>query len=284
MDDSCHYEVHAKTAKDQMLREIQRYKKRNAELEEQKGSLEEQNGWVEQIVASLKEDAYYVETINRLKRGDSHQSIAEWLGRPLVSGTKLSPKSSDQLDKAVQKYHRSFLVNKDPRYWTAATKDIALIEHLVSLYLIWVHPCHMLFDEERFLSSFKNCVDVYCSPALVNVICATSCLLLDVPRDDEGETSSFLRMSFINEARIHLKGADTSKTTTWQAYAISFICEVGTGKGLKAASYLRLATESLVAKEKIEQTFKSHEVSSWGVLTLNMFVSVPSLGLVMVLT
>lgn len=122
ISDSCHYDVHSKTAKDQMMREIRQLQQKSQDLETQRDSLEERNAWIEQIISSLKEDGLYIEIINRLKRGDSHQVIAEWLGRPLISESELSPDMASHLNIAIEKYHRDLVGNKDPRYWTNVTR------------------------------------------------------------------------------------------------------------------------------------------------------------------
>lgn len=152
---------------------------------------------------------------------------------------------------------------------------MSLIEHLVTLYLTWVHPSHVLFDEERFTTSFRKCVDTYCSPDLVNVICATSCLLLHAsPDNDAGsrDAISSLRARFINEARVLLKGVSRSKMTSLQTYAIMFLYDLMLGNGLMATCHLRLATETLVEKRIAEQSFESEEVSAWGIVTLHTYV------------
>ena len=105
-----------------MIQEIRRLQRENEDLETQRDSLEEENAWVEQIMGSLKDDGLYVEIINRLKRGESHQVIAEWLGRPLVSEHELSPDFSSRLNIAINKYHRDLVDNEDPRYWTSVTR------------------------------------------------------------------------------------------------------------------------------------------------------------------
>ena len=76
MEDSCHYEVHAKTAKDLMLREIRQLQRKNEDLEEQHSVLSERHEWVEQIIMSFKDDGQRAELVNRLKRGESHEDIA----------------------------------------------------------------------------------------------------------------------------------------------------------------------------------------------------------------
>ena len=257
-----------------MIREIQRLQRKNEDLEEQKDNLAAENGWIEQIILSLKDDGSNVEIVHRLKRGESHQGIAEWLGRSFVQDAKLSPASELSLSSAIEKYHRDLVENKDPRYWTNVTTDVSLIEHLLTLYLTWVHPVHMLFDETHFMSSLRDCVDTYCSAALVNAVCAMSCHLLpDTCGDEESrQIIKSLRARFMDEARTLMKGVDSTKMTSMQTYAIMFLTEISGGNGLMATSHLRLATETLSAKGTAEQSSEAEEVTSWGILTLHTYV------------
>ena len=264
-----------------MIREIQRLQRRNEYLEEEKDSLGEKNSWIMQIIHSLNDEGQRTEVINRLKRGESHKTIADWLGRPLVgSGLQaVSPTTEDQISQAIHKYHRDLVDNHDPRYWTNVSTEAELIEHLIKLYFTWIHPVHMLFNQEHFLASFKDCLDSYCSSALVNIICAMSCHLLHDTRDDDEQTKSgieSLRTQFIKESQSLLKHADVEKMTTIQTYAIMFLVELGSGHGLIASSHLRLAVESLVAKQTAEQTSEAEETTAWGILTLQTYVACPN--------
>ncbi len=261
-----------------MVREIQRLQRKNQHLEEEKDSLGEKNNRIEKIMLSLENDGQGTEIIDRLKRGESHRTIAEWLGRPLV-GSKtldLSPTTEYQISQAIEQYHENLVNNHDPRYWTNVSPKAELIEHLIKLYFTWIHPVHMMLDEERFLSSFKECSDVYCSSALVNIICAMACHLLHDTWDDDEQTKSgieSLRTQFINESRSLIKDAPFAKMTSIQTYAIMFLVEVGSGHGLIASSHLRLAVESLSGKQTAEQSSEAEEVTAWGILTLQMYVA-----------
>lgn len=256
-----------------MIREIQRLQRKTEHLEEENDSLEEKNGWIEKIMSSLVSDGSGTEIISRLKHGQSHESIASWLGRPLVgTAQSLSPTTEKNISQAIEQYHRNLVDNHDPRYWTNVTTDPVLIQHLITLYLTWIHPVHMLFDEAHFLESFRNCVDVYCSSALVSVMCAMSCCLLHNTWDnDEGTRGAIdsLRNQFMDETRAQLKDAKPSKLTNIQTYAILFLVELASGRALIATSHLRLATESLVARQTTEQSRESEEVAAWGILTLH---------------
>jgi hypothetical protein len=275
MQDSCQYELHAKTAKEQMIREIQRLQRKNDHLEEEKGTLGEKNSWIEEIMHSLKQDGQSYEIINRLKHGESHQSIANWLDRPLGGkevAHPVSPTTAHQISDAFERYHKSLEENRDPGFWTNVTKDGALIEHLIVLYLTWIHPVHMLFDETHFMTSFRNCVDVYCAHSLVSAICAMSChLLYTIDTDDDEMKAAVASLGdrFLNETRDLLKSAEHAKMTTVQTYAVMFLAEFGSGQGIKGATHLRLATEILVDKQIAEQSAEALSVSAWGVLTLH---------------
>ena len=263
-----------------MIREIQRLQRKNEYLEEEKDSLGEKNSWIERIMSELEADGQDSEIISRLKRGESHQAIAEWLGRPLVGShaKDLSPGTELQISQAIEQYHRDLVQNHDPRYWTNVSTEAQLIEHLIQLYLTWIHPVHMLFDEEQFMSSFKNCSDTYCSAPLVNIICAMSCHILHDTQEDDEQTKSglrSLRMQFVKESQSLMKDASFVKMTSIQTYAIMFLVEIGSGQGLIASSHLRLAVESLTAKQTSEQSSEAEEVSAWGILTLHTYVASP---------
>ena len=265
-----------------MIREIQRLQRKNEHLEEEKDNLGEKNSWIEQIIASLKDDGQGTEIINRLKRGESHQTIAEWLGRPLVPGRRsqdpesLSPTTEHRITEAITQYHQRMVEDRDPRYWTNVTPESSLIEHLIYLYFTWIHPMHMLFDEGHFMTSFKECSDTYCSSALVNIICAMSCNLLhDESWEDDEQTRAgieTMRNKFVDETRALMRCADRGKMTTIQTYAIMFLVELGSGNALMGASHLRLAVETLVSKTTLEQSSESEEISAWGILTLHTYV------------
>lgn len=255
-----------------MVREIQRLQRRNESLEEQKESLEEKNDWIERIMGSLADDGQETEIVRRLKRGESHKTIAEWLGRPLMNLEDLSPTSELELTKAIERYHKNLVDNQDPRYWTNATEDAALINHLIALYFTWIHPVHMLFDEDRLMTSFRGCSDMYCSMALVNAICAVSCSFLHQGSDQDPDTHdsiNSLRLKFMDEVFSHQKEADYSKMTVLQTYAVIFLAELGSRCAPTATFHLRLAAESLTSRQHLEQCPESEEITARGILALH---------------
>lgn len=255
-----------------MVREIRRLQIRTETLEEENDTLGEHNHHIEQIISSLKVNGQRTEIINRLKRGESHQAIAEWLGQLPPGGSGLSPTTTREYDTRIEQYHRNLVENQDPRFWTDVTQDAVLIEHLIELYLTWLHPTNMLFDEQRFMKSFRDCKDIYCSSSMVSAICAASCHLLHNTWSD-GEkihdAISLLRNRFLDEAKALIKDATISKMTTMQTYAIMSFVELGSGHGLVGGSHLRLATETLFANRLPDQREESEEIAAWGILTLH---------------
>ncbi|KAL8649438.1 MAG: hypothetical protein Q9210_004393 [Variospora velana] len=265
--------MHSKAAKDQMLAEIERLRTEKHHLAQRNCALDEKYGLMQRVVQSLRYGKQSDEIIHRLKRGESHQSIVDWLGRPLLPSLRdVSPESEQQLNMAIDRYRQYWVESRDPCYWTNVTSDGALIEHLVALYLTWVHPSHMLFDDEQFMFSFRTCQDTYCSPPLVNAMCAMGCNVLRSEWRGDGEVSggiNHLQSKFMDEVEGLLMDSEASKMTTIQTWAIMFLVELSLGNGLIATAYIRHATESLLEKsEPNEQAKAFAEVSSWGILTL----------------
>ena len=274
--ETCHYDIHVKTAKDQMVREIQRLQNENSRLAEEKANLDATRSDSDQIIQTLKDDGHGVEIINRLKRGDSIRTIAQWLGRPLrPGGQDLSPTAQKKIDDAMYGYREAMIERNDRTFWTMVTSDTRVIDHLIQLYITWIHPVHMLFDENHFLTSLQNCADTYCSPSLVNAICAMACHLWH-PKDDNTEIAATMvidfRSRFLNEAKIMLKDVDHSKMTNIQCHAVIALTEIGSGLGLMAGTRLRLAAEAMLTKSMHEQSEQAEKVSQWGIVTLLTFV------------
>ena len=266
-----------------MIREIQRLQRKNEDLEDEKDTLGEKNGYTEKIIRSLKDNGRGTEIINRLKQGQSHQQIAEWLGHSFVTTggvgadpDDLSPTTERNITEAITRYHSRMVADRDPRYWTSVTPEASFIEHLVNLYLTWIHPAHMLFDEDHFMASFRDCSDIYCSAALVNAICAMSCCLLhDESWENDEQTTAgiqLIRDKFLDETKRLMCEAEMRKTTAIQTYAVMFLVEVSSGRALIGSSHLRLAVETLLSRSSSEQSSEAEEIAMWGILTLQTYV------------
>lgn len=70
----------------------------------------------------------------------------------------------------------AFSVPAEP--WTNLTTDDALVSHLVTVFLNYSSVHWRYVEEDLFLRSMQsgNISSDYCSPFLVNAICALACL------------------------------------------------------------------------------------------------------------
>lgn len=237
--------------------------------EEQKRRIEQ----LEAIIHALGSDEYTSGIIERVRKGDTYESIASWaqrsLSHPLIT---LSPQSQ-------QRFNR-MLGGDDPNraltFWTNVGEDPDMIHHLIRLYLTWIQPAHALLDQERFLASFWACSDHDCSSALVNAICAMGCLLDNDRRQDQRQRRRLMRTlhgQFLRETHDHMRDFEEDQTTPYiQTLAIIFLIGVADGDGRRAQSYLRLAVESLMRKEGPGALSNSCDIVPWGIVSLHTYV------------
>jgi hypothetical protein len=196
----------------------------------------------EQILQALSTDEKVEEILHALKNGDSYESIVERLGRsPIEDLDTMSPRTSQHSTFDVSDHEMggtSVSTN-----WTTVTSDKAVLDHLFQLYFAWIHPVHTLFSEGRFVDSYQQQSEDYCSSVLVNAICAMACHLHSAADADEVD---YVRLAddFSDAVRNTINSEDRSVTTI-QAFAVMFLVDCSRANGLRASSYLRVAINSL---------------------------------------
>lgn len=295
---NCIYEPHTKTHKDDLLREIESLREDNAGLQDKKDKLEETtdnlmqknqglkeaSDWMNVILNVLGNDGHDQEIIKRLRSGESHHTIASWLGnqREITSMFDWIPASQRNLVDVIKRVESKYEGAADlirPRdtedtewRWTRVTSSQKLIRHLIDLYLTWVHPVHMLFSEVKFLESFQNNNMSYCSHALVSAICAMASHLLDdlgdTPLERDVDTAA-LHELFMDEARVKLVPDEYSIITSVQAFGVMFLADLSSGKARKATGYLRAAVDTLKALGSDSASPDVLEILTWGLHSLN---------------
>ncbi|KAF8861070.1 hypothetical protein BDZ45DRAFT_286779 [Acephala macrosclerotiorum] len=224
----CIYEIHIKHAKEELVKQIK--------------ELRVKDHLTDQILHALSTDEKVPEILERLKHGETYESIVEWLGRsPMEDLETLSPRES-QHSTFETSDHEMGGVSAASK-WTTITSDTAVLDHLFQLYFAWVHPVHTLFDEGHFVDCYKRQLDDYCSSVLVNAICAMACHLHPAV---EGEEVDFeqLGAEFSEAMRIEIDPVG-KRITTIQAFAVMFLVDCARANGLRASSYLRIATNNL---------------------------------------
>jgi hypothetical protein len=227
----------------------------------------------EQILQALSSDEQVPEIIERFRNGETYNSIVEWLGRsPVADFNTLSPQESQHSAFETSDHDMDSL--SSPIFqWTSVTSDTAVLDHLFQLYFAWVHPVHTLFSEGHFVDSYMRHSTGYCSPNLVNSICAMACHLHSVADADEVDFEH-LGTDFSDAFRASIDAGDTSITTI-QSFAVMFLVDSARASSLRASSYLKLATESLsIVVDLDSDTFQ--EVlghTTRGIINLNVSVS-----------
>lgn len=227
----------------------------------------------DQIFQALSTDEKVPEILERLRNGEPHRTIVKSLGRsPIEDLETTSPKTSHHstFEAADHEMGGTSPSNK----WTTVTSDSAVLDHLFQLYFAWIHPVHTLFSEGRFVDSYKRRSKNYCSSALVNAICAMACHLHSVAESDEVDFVQ-LGEDFSDAVRDDMSPEDKTITTV-QAFAVMFLIDSARGKGLRASSYLRVATDSLsnVAYQTSDGFAEVWKNTVRGVQNLNVLVLV----------
>lgn len=295
---TCIYEPHTKTHKDDLIREIETLRGDNTsllgqnkemaetamDLENRNKGLQETSDWQKIILDTIGSNGHDREIIRRLRAGESHQSIADWLSQldTLSRDLQQVPVSQRSLIDVVGSIERHYQedglgninsVDASPSIpWTTVCSSAILIGHLLDLYFAWVHPFHMLFSELDFKRDFRMHAEVYCSTSLVNAICAMACHLLESEVVDDqisGVDASTLCQAFMDDARASLHPNNFHHMTSIQTFAVMYLVDLGSGKAQNASKYLRTAVDSLKLNHEHEQSAEAIELSTWGIHTLN---------------
>lgn len=123
--------------------------------------------------------------------------------------------------------------------WTTVTDDLAFVKRLLTLYFTWSHPFYIIFSRESFYRDFHEGRSKYCSPLLVNTICAYACHLTDEPAG-RTEPSNFRTAGdhFFAEAKRLLQEDESPSLTTTQALCLMAMREPSTGRYSLGFAYI----------------------------------------------
>ena len=294
----CVYEPHTKTHKDDLIREIEALRgdnsvlqTRNREIEESAAendvanqNLREEGNWHRIILQTIGNNGHDREIINRLRAGESHQAIADWLvgENPTLSDQSITHNNLVDVVRLFETRYQDQDTQLFPGYkeyqfpWTKVTSNEKFIRHLLNLYFTWVHPVHMLFSESAFRRDFEANQKSHCSAPLVNAICAMACNLLETethgPDRRNIVDAATMRDGFMNEARTLLSPRSYQFMTSIQAFAIMFLVDLSSGKARNSIGYLRSAIDNVVTRDDAQHSEEAKELTLWGIQTLNSYV------------
>lgn len=229
--------------------------------------LEAKDNLTQQILRALSNDQHVPEILHRLQNGETYESIVEWLA-PSDNYDSHSPTESQH--SAFDASNHEVAGMSSNFHWTSVTSDPVILDHLFQLYFAWIHPVHTLFSEGHFVNSFRYNSKLFCSPVLVNAMCALACHLHANADTDEIEQ---LGLSFSDAARAEIE-PDDGCLTTIQALAVMFLVDFARGHSLRASSYLNVASRSLsnvriLPEDGFLEVFRD---TTQGLRSLNMYV------------
>jgi hypothetical protein len=223
----------------------------------------------EQILGALSTDEQVSEILQRLKNGETYDSIVDWLGRAPYEG--LSPRISQHSTNFGTSDQE--MTGTTTFRWSSVTSDSNILDHLFQLYFAWIHPVHTLFSEGHFVDSYKKQSIQFCSPILVNAMCALACHLHTVEDKDSIDFEQ-LGVSFSDAVRSSIDPEDRTLTTI-QAFAVLFLVDCARGRCLRASAYLKIASDAIpsVAFVDIDGFREVLKNTSRGVRALNAYLN-----------
>lgn len=137
-----------------------------------------------------------------------------------------------------------------PQYstWTSVTEDMDFVLELIELYFTWSNPFYQVCSKKYFMESFRSGHGSYCSPLLVNAICAYGCHFSDRPEARVNPRDSRTAGDrFFAEAKRLLYENEDALPTTVQALAVMSVREPSSGRDSSGFMYsgraLRMAIE-----------------------------------------
>ncbi|KXX74307.1 Nitrogen assimilation transcription factor nirA [Madurella mycetomatis] len=148
------------------------------------------------------------------------------------------------------------------RPWTTVAGD-GLVSNLISAFFRWDDPfIYSFVERELFLRDMRHGQGPYCSPLLVNAICALRSMLSDKVRLASGVAGTNLREAFMSEVKHHLEleAGKMTLTTVQGLYMLYMVtCHDGTNR---AGTMYRLAALDMLGRLKPDKAFArwSHQM------------------------
>jgi hypothetical protein len=191
--------------------------------------------------ALLPDNQMASSVLRALRNGDSHERIVEWMSLVSVKEQRALPPIDASHSNEGSSHEDGGQQSDMP--WTYVTHNHTILDDLFQVYFAWIHPVCTLFSERHFAQSYKTQNHQHCSSLLVNAMCAMACHF-HTPSEDHDEEYDQLGTRFAEAFRADFDTADESITTI-QATAVMFLVDLAGGFGLRASSYLRLASEKI---------------------------------------
>ncbi|KAK4222661.1 nitrogen assimilation transcription factor nirA, partial [Podospora fimiseda] len=232
---------------------------RYSDLKETYSQLQRENQDLRELFCYIKrrpEDEAF-EIYKRLRTADDPIQVLNFfrhadtlLLMPSSTGALASDKKAEDLELETQ---AASDLKLPARPWTAVAGD-GLVSCLVSSFFKWDNPLLFSFiDQELFLRDMRAGSSPYCSPFLVNSICALRSIMSDKARTFNRAANLDLCSLFTAEAKKQLDlEAGKVSLTTIQGLLILFILSCCDGTNRAGAVY-RMAAFDMLQKLKPER-------------------------------
>lgn len=247
--------------------------RRKAALKRDIEQLKGQNDALGVIFAAIRSstDAEVAEIVQQIRADEDLENLAEKLRKivmlPERSGTTTAEGELSNLmgrpaldgAEAVRQYGNTsslslvtdgrespvHMQNSEP--WTKVSRDLQLVEHLLTLYFVWSHPFYSLFSKELFLDDMISGRNKYCSSLLVNALLSVGCAYSDRPevRTNPSDSSTAGDL-FFAEARRLLFENESSSLTTVQALAVMALREASCSRDSSGFQYAGRCTRMAI--------------------------------------
>jgi len=180
----------------------------------------------------------------------------------------------------------SALPERQGTTWTTVTNDLEFVNRLLKLYFAWSHSFYILFSRECFYKDFESGRDKYCSPLLVNALCAYACHFTSEPagRTDPSNFRTSGDHFFAEAKRLLYEDDETSSLTTAQALCIMAMREPSTGRDSTGFRYmgrcmrmcvelgLHLKNNASPVLNLTPSEVEVRKVTFWGCFTMDTYV------------
>ncbi|KAK4459540.1 nitrogen assimilation transcription factor nirA, partial [Cladorrhinum samala] len=234
---------------------------RYSDLKETFGCLERENHDLKELLSYIRHrtEREAMEVWRRLRTAEDPLQVLQYFRD---ADTLLLIPSSSSPANGNQKMHELELdaqarsdIKVRSRPWTIIAGD-GLVSCLISSFFKWDSSILLPFiDKDLFLRDMRAGSGRYCSPFLVNSICALRSLMSDIPRGFNRAANIDLCSMFLSEAKkqLDLEAGKVSYTSV-QGLFILFVLSCCDGTN-RAGSIYRMAAFDMLAKLKLEKTF-----------------------------
>ncbi|KAG5945456.1 hypothetical protein E4U53_006704 [Claviceps sorghi] len=168
-----------------------------------------------------------------------------------------SPSPDPVLDPRLERLDllalRESSIRVDAMPWTAVASD-GLVSELISSFFTWDDAFYLpIVDREAFLADMRsgNVANArYCSPFLVNAICASRCAFSSLSRRD-------LAVEFLNEAK-KLLDMENGRASVCAVQGLALLFSVSACRGTDRAGILyRFAAYEMFNRLDVEATYNA---------------------------